>query len=200
MRATYLCAACGTNLVEHHSMCCEPCMDAYSARAHIHKCPECDANELCHDAECTFVSVNPGWHPRGEPRLCDEHQAAVRQARTIRRLRALADGYRARAKEQRQLDYFCEGCGHYIAKMDLLPSGVCAVHRTVPAESWRAVSVATGVAARERARIVARLRELASELRAEAETHGDTVFGTVAAVQEKTIEGLVSIIEKSEEP
>lgn len=83
-------------------MCCEPCMDAYSARAHIHKCPECDANELCHDAECTFVSVNPDWHPRGEPRLCDEHQAAVRQARTIRRLRALADGYRARAERNGQ--------------------------------------------------------------------------------------------------
>ena len=110
-------------------MCCEPCMDAYSARAHIHKCPECDANELCHNAECTFVSVNPDWHPRGEPWLCDEHQAAVRQARTIRRLRALADGYRGQRK------WLCS----VVAK-------ACEVG-----------------AEQERARIVARLRELAAE-------------------------------------
>lgn len=88
---------------------------------------------------------------------------------TIRRLRALASGYRDRCRE-------------LIKWATMGPHGL----------------VQQGAA--ERARIVARLRELASELRAEAETHGDTVFGTVAAVQEKTIEGLVSIIEKSEEP
>lgn len=107
-----------------------------------------------------------------ERRLVREQMAAAyaverqRQARTIRRLRALADGYRGQRK------WLCS----VVAK-------ACEVG-----------------AEQERARIVARLRELASALRAEAETHGDTVFGTVAAVQEKTIEGLVSIIEKSKEP
>lgn len=105
---------------------------------------------------------------------------------TIRRLRALADGYRARAE---RID---ANRAWYIAKASEVP-GLSA---SLDEAKWNAVHAAR----EERARIVARLRELASALRAEAETQGATVFGTVAAVQEKTIEGLISIIEKSEEP
>ena len=136
-------------------MCCEPCMDAYSARAHIHKCPECDANELCHDAECTFVSVNPDWHPRGEPRLCDEHQAAVRQARTIRRLRALADGYRARLASLPTGD----ATDNAMATMHETEH---AGHASLPDAALWGHGRDAGIKA-ERARIVARLRELAAE-------------------------------------
>lgn len=90
----------------------------------------------------------------------------TREVRTIRRLRALAAGYRARALRNGQ------------------------------AAASNCETCSEAAEQLERARIVAWLREVAGAVRAEAETQGDTVFGTVAAVQEKTIERLAYLIEE----
>lgn len=144
------------------------------------------------DKECPACGDELGANP-SECNECGdwlEAQLATvdRQARTIRRLRALADGYRARLAS--------------LPTGTPLDNAVATMHETEHAGHASLPDAAlwgqgrdAGIKA-ERARIVARLRELAGELRVEAETQGDTVFGTVAAVQEKTIEGLAYLIEE----
>ena len=68
--------------------------------AHIHKCA-CGQLDPCWDDCATTPHPKGGdmW-PRGADRPCEHHAAAAmdRQARTISRLRALADGYRGQRK------------------------------------------------------------------------------------------------------
>lgn len=160
------CKRCGSTDGTVFSGICPDCM-----HKELHKAFETDQEAAKHAASATNYT---------------------REQRTIRRLRALADGYRARLASLPTGD----ATDNAVATMHETEH---AGHASLPGAALWGQGRDAGIKA-ERARIVARLRELAIELRAEAETQGDTVFGTVAAVQEKTIEGLASIIEKSEDP
>lgn len=63
---------------------------------HWHKCPMCKRHERC--TKCCFYDWDDGSRT-GIPTLCEP---CVRQARTIRRLRALADGYKAKMRNAGQ--------------------------------------------------------------------------------------------------
>jgi hypothetical protein len=89
-------------------------------------------------------------------RLC---KCCAARARKLRRLRALADGYRRKAEEALYPAMYCERCETFITTEDTI-LGVCQVHKTLPLEGFAAkrmarVHAARDAAAQERARIVA---------------------------------------------
>ena len=119
--------------------------------------------KLNHECEC-------GGCDECEAPLCPTctEKLLVSQARTIRRLRALANGYRRKAEDSLYPAMYCDRCETFITTEDTI-LGVCQIHKTLPLEGLAAQRMARAhaardVAARERARIVARLRELAATI------------------------------------